>query len=92
MCHSCSRSGVFKDNKGVIARVNLVLSFRVDQRTGGSPNDIENLAAAHAECGNFKEAVQWEKKAIELGVAKHEAENARRRLKRYEEGKPWREK
>jgi tetratricopeptide (TPR) repeat protein len=51
------------------------------------------LAAAYAECGDFKEAVKWQKKANELGFDdKEEAEKARQRLKLFEEGKPYREK
>jgi hypothetical protein len=46
---------------------------------------------SNAESGKFKEAVKWEKKAIELGFDdKEEAENAQQRLKLYEEGKPYR--
>ncbi len=52
---------------------------------------LEPLAAALAECRDFKEAVTWQKKAIELGYAdKKDAEKARQRLKLYEEGKPYR--
>jgi len=54
---------------------------------------LETLASAHAENGNFKEAVEWQKKAIELGVSQHfRAEEAQDRLKLYEEGKPYRQK
>jgi len=54
--------------------------------------DVDILAAAHAECGDFKEAVKWEKKAIELGYKdKEKAQEAVKRLKLYEEGKPYRE-
>jgi tetratricopeptide (TPR) repeat protein len=53
---------------------------------------LDTLAAAHAESGNPEEAVGWQKKAMELTYDnKEEAENAKRRLKLYEEGKPYRE-
>jgi hypothetical protein len=46
----------------------------------------------HAEGGNFDEAVRWQKKALAIGFPDREtAESARRRLKRYEDGKPYRE-
>ncbi len=55
------------------------------------PGYIGGLAAAHAECGNFVEAVKWQKKAIEAGIDdKPELEKARARLKLYEAGKPYR--
>jgi hypothetical protein len=54
------------------------------------PDNLGTLAAAKAEAGNFKEAVKWQKKAIELGYDdKEETEKARQRLKLYEEGKPY---
>jgi tetratricopeptide (TPR) repeat protein len=50
------------------------------------------LAAAHAENGNFKEAVRLERRAIELGYPdRAQTEKARQRLKLYEPGKPYRE-
>jgi tetratricopeptide (TPR) repeat protein len=56
---------------------------------------VETLAAAYAESGEFEEAVKWQKKALELFVAKakahpglHKAMQAR--LKQYETGKPFR--
>jgi tetratricopeptide (TPR) repeat protein len=55
-------------------------------------NAVEALAAAHAECGDFKEAVKWQKKALELGHDdKEELAKARQRLKLYEQGKPLRD-
>jgi tetratricopeptide (TPR) repeat protein len=55
-------------------------------------NDLENLAAAHAECGNFKEAVMWQKKALEVGYENPQRnDDARMRLQLYESGKPCRE-
>jgi TPR repeat protein len=54
--------------------------------------DLSTLAATHAECGDFKAAVKWQKKAIELGFEDQEdAEKARKELKLYEEGKPFRD-
>jgi tetratricopeptide (TPR) repeat protein len=45
-------------------------------------------AAAHAEAGDFHQAVKWQKRALELGPDDKEA---RTWLKLYEEGKPYRE-
>jgi tetratricopeptide (TPR) repeat protein len=54
---------------------------------------VDTLAAAHAECGNFKEAVRWQKKALELGHGSEELKRlARQRLELYEQGKPYRGK
>jgi tetratricopeptide (TPR) repeat protein len=55
-------------------------------------NNLDTLAAAHAECGDFKEAVKWQKKAIELGLGdnKETAERPKKRLQLYEDGKPCR--
>lgn len=61
------------------------------------PNILDTLAAAYAELGKFDEAVQWEKKALEYlkdakePVLQELADQARGRLKLYEEGKPCRE-
>jgi tetratricopeptide (TPR) repeat protein len=55
-------------------------------------NDLENLAAAHAECGRFEEAVKWQAKAVELGKGLQDADEARQRLDLYKAGKPFREK
>jgi tetratricopeptide (TPR) repeat protein len=53
--------------------------------------NLGTLGAAYAECGDFKEAVKWQKKAIELGYEDVvELEKAQKRLKLYEEGKPYR--
>ena len=53
--------------------------------------ELNTLAAAHAENGNFKEAVRWQKKAIDIG--NHDKvflEKANQRLKLYEKGEPYR--
>jgi tetratricopeptide (TPR) repeat protein len=53
---------------------------------------LQILASAHAECGDFDEAVKWQKKAIELGFDDNERlEKARLRLQFYEQGKPCRD-
>ena len=55
-------------------------------------NHLGTLAAAHAESGDFKEAVNRQKEAIELGYdSSKETEQARQRLKLYEECKAYRE-
>jgi tetratricopeptide (TPR) repeat protein len=51
---------------------------------------LDILAAAHAETGNFSEAIQWSEKAISL-APKHKRAKYESRLKLYREGKPYRE-
>src|SRR5262249_10567477 len=54
---------------------------------------VSTLAAAFAEAGDFKQAVKWQKKAIELDSAdKALLEEDRQVLKLYEQGKPYRVK
>ena len=56
-------------------------------------NDLENLAAAHAELGEFAEAVKWQAKAIEMATDYGEPSlrMARLRLKLFGEKKPYRD-
>jgi hypothetical protein len=53
---------------------------------------FQALAAAHAELGDFKEAVEWQKKALNdvEGFPPEERDAMRERLKCYEQGKPYR--
>ena len=58
-------------------------------------DQVEALAAANAETGQFEEAVKWQKKAIELFAAKANAhleddKAMRQRLGLYEAQKPYR--
>jgi tetratricopeptide (TPR) repeat protein len=53
------------------------------------PKVINTLAAAYAEAGQFEEAVKMQQKAMEL-VGPRRREDFRRRLKMYEEQKPYR--
>lgn len=54
--------------------------------------ELNTLAAAHAENGDFKEAMKWQKKAIELGTGDKAAlDKANQRLKVYEKGEPYRQ-
>jgi tetratricopeptide (TPR) repeat protein len=53
---------------------------------------LVRLAAAYAEIGEFKQAVECQRKALESSeVPFFAVEGLRERLKRYEEGKPWRQ-
>lgn len=59
-----------------------------------NPTNLDTLAAAYAEAGNFKEAVRWQTKAVELAATKAfilEQEEAEARLALYKKGKPYRE-
>ncbi len=52
------------------------------------PGCLTILAAAYAECGEFKKATKWESKAIELGWGYDIADGqARLRLEAYKQGK-----
>ena len=56
------------------------------------PQHLEILATAHAEAGDYTEAVKWQKKALEdAAYTKTNGESASARLKLYEAKKPFRE-
>ena len=55
------------------------------------PDDLDTLAAAHAEANDFDSAVKWETKAIELLSDEKTKGDYRSRLKLYQEKKPYRE-
>ncbi|HEX5269244.1 MAG TPA: tetratricopeptide repeat protein, partial [Gemmataceae bacterium] len=57
---------------------------------GEHPGFLDTLAAAHAECGRFDEAVRWMEKAIAL-LPEDERDDYRGRLELYRAGKPYRE-
>jgi tetratricopeptide (TPR) repeat protein len=54
--------------------------------------NIDTLAAAYAEIGEFDTALKWQRKALELpGSSKEHVEEYRQRLKLYEKSKPYRD-
>jgi tetratricopeptide (TPR) repeat protein len=53
------------------------------------PNELAALAAAHAELGQFDQAVAWQLKAVAAAPAEAK-EHYRDRLKRYQDQKPYR--
>jgi tetratricopeptide (TPR) repeat protein len=52
---------------------------------------LSTLAAAHAESGEWEEAIKWSKKAVELGGEEID-DQLQKELASYEQKKPWREK
>ena len=57
-------------------------------------NDLENLAAAHAEAGQFEAAVKWQQKAIALAepsYSDHSLNKAKERLALFKAKKPYRD-
>ncbi len=53
-------------------------------------NSLCWLAAAHAEKGNFDDAIAWQQKALDLAPADEKA-NMRMGLELYEAGRPYHE-
>jgi tetratricopeptide (TPR) repeat protein len=51
---------------------------------------LSTLAAGYAETGDFKTAIEWSTKAVELGDERYRDALANE-LQSYQEGKPWRE-
>ena len=51
---------------------------------------LDTLAAAHAEAGDFEQAVKWQEKVVSL-LPPAERADSESRLKLYREGKPYRE-
>ena len=56
----------------------------------GTATVLDTLAAAHAEVGNFEEAVRWQEKAVQL-APEPQQDILRRRLELYRSGQPFRE-
>ena len=55
------------------------------------PSNLDTLSAAYAEAGDFKSAVKWQSKAVELAPASDKAD-LQSRVDLYRSGKPYREK
>jgi tetratricopeptide (TPR) repeat protein len=57
----------------------------------GDASVYDTLGAAHAEAGNFTEAVRWEEKALaDAQFAKVHGDEARKRLELYRKQQPYR--
>ena len=73
----------------------LALASRACELTRNShPDALDALAAAHAEGGNFQEAVKVARRALELARQRRAGPTAaaiERRLRLYEAGKPFRQ-
>jgi tetratricopeptide (TPR) repeat protein len=55
-----------------------------------APGYLDTLAAAHAELGNFEEAIRWQEKALKLVSAAQHTEYESR-LELYKSGKSYRD-
>jgi tetratricopeptide (TPR) repeat protein len=54
-------------------------------------SNLDTLAAAYAQLGDFSSAVKWQEKAIELATEDSDKAEMRLRLDLYDKGKPYRE-
>ena len=52
--------------------------------------NVDTLAAAHAEAGDFEQAVQYQTRAIAMENDAKEKRDKEKRLAQYRSGKPWR--
>ncbi|MFN2508225.1 MAG: tetratricopeptide repeat protein [Chthoniobacterales bacterium] len=52
---------------------------------------IDTLAAAHAEAGNFEQAVKYEEQAMNMSTSADDRKGTKERLAAYRQRKPWRE-
>jgi tetratricopeptide (TPR) repeat protein len=69
----------------------LADATRAAELTGHrSAAELDTLAAAYAEAGDFENAVQWQRRAIEL-ASDEDQEEFQERLALYEQGQPYRE-
>lgn len=75
----------FRDGKRAVQDATLACKLE-DWKDGSS---LDTLAAAHAEAGDFKEAVTWEETALQIASAADKVE-WRSRLALYKAGKPYR--
>jgi hypothetical protein len=54
-------------------------------------SNIDTLAAAYAELGDFNSATKWQNKAIELASDDSDRADMRLRLSLFKQGKPYRD-
>lgn len=72
----------------------VMLASRACELSGWKDSfSLEALAAAHAECGNFAEAIKWEERALSLlDASEADLKLPRVRLKYYQKQQPYRDK
>jgi hypothetical protein len=80
------------DDRARDGRRAVPLAARACELTGWvDPVLVSTLAAAHAECGAFGEAVRWARAAIALGISdRRDLDEVRKQLSLYETGEPYR--
>lgn len=82
-----SKVGAFRNGARAIEdakRANLLSNWK-------QADQLDTLAAAYAEIGDFDEAVKYQEKAIELATNEELGKALRSRLILYKEGKPYRQ-
>jgi tetratricopeptide (TPR) repeat protein len=85
--YATCRDARFRDGKKAFE----IASKAYQLTKGKNCNCIDTLAAAYAECGDFKAATEWESKAIALAQNEKSKQELRSRLELYKQGKPYRE-